>query len=831
MSIARVCIFDLPYHADRLFDYRIPTELEGSVLPGSLVSVPFGKGNRGIPAVVFEITDTTELDSLKPISSVARNGPMIGTEQLRLAAFLKSHTLCSYGDAVKVQVPSAAFSKVTECVRTTGKRFLPGSSETLPSKAAAVLGYLEEKGDIPLSKLSGEFGDAILKTVSFLAKEGYVERFSIVKEPSSVKKTAVISLAVSDEVVRDILTGGGQTGIRLRSPTQISIIEALLKKKTMDFDDLAAETGCKNVQVLTLEKKGILSREEFETYRDPYAGRVKVEDSDIELSNEQTEAFNALKELYFSREPKAALLHGVTGSGKTSVIKKLIDSVRSDGRGVIMLVPEIALTPQAVSIFRSYYGDSVAVLHSRLSNGERYDAWRRIRDGLADVVIGTRSAVFAPVKDLGLIVIDEEQEHTYKSESDPKYSAHDVARFRCAENGALMLLASATPSFESYYKAVSGRYSLIKLKSRYGGATLPKVELCDMRSERAVGNVSSLSAPLVSRLTETVENGEQAIVFLNRRGYNHTVSCMACGEAVMCPNCSVSMTYHVRDKGSSEQYGVLMCHYCGTTQRIPEKCPSCGREHFRHAGSGTQRVEEEIQKLIPGARIARMDADTTSGKGSYGEILEGFRRGDTNILLGTQMVTKGHDFPKVTLVGVLDADLSIHMDDYRATERTFSMLTQVVGRAGRKGGDEGIALIQTLNPYNDVIRDAVSQNYEAFFEREIKLRREVVFPPFCDIAVITVSSQDESLLAIAAAGLDKLMRKLALEKYSDVALQAFGPFETPVYKVRNMFRMRMVLKCRLNKRTREMLSEILTETGKNSKRQVTVGIDLNPEEV
>lgn len=831
MSIARVCIFDLPYHADRLFDYRIPTELEGSVLPGSLVSVPFGRGNRGIPAVVFEITDTTELDSLKPISSVARNGPMIGTEQLRLAAFLKSHTLCSYGEAIKVQVPSAAFSKVTECVRTKGKRILPGSGEALPPKAAAVLGYLEEKGDVPLSKLSGEFGDGIPKTVSYLAKEGYVERFSIVKEPSSVKKTAVISLAVSDEVAKDILTGGGQTGIRLRSPMQISIIKTLLGKKAMDLEDLAAETGCKNVQVLTLEKKGILSREEFETYRDPYAGRAKTEGSDIVLSDEQTEAFGALKELYLSHEPKAALLHGVTGSGKTSVIKKLIDSVRSDGRGVIMLVPEIALTPQAVSIFRSYYGDSVAVLHSRLSNGERYDAWRRIRDGFADVVIGTRSAVFAPVKDLGLIVIDEEQEHTYKSESDPKYSAHDVARFRCAENGALMLLASATPSFESYYKAVSGKYSLIKLKTRYGGATLPKVELCDMRSERAVGNVSSLSEPLVSRLSETVENGEQAIVFLNRRGYNHTVSCMACGEAVMCPNCSVSMTYHVKGKGSSEQYGVLMCHYCGTTLRIPEKCPSCGKEHFRHTGSGTQRVEEEIQKLIPGARIARMDADTTSGKGSYGEILEGFRRGDTNILLGTQMVTKGHDFPKVTLVGVLDADLSIHMDDYRATERTFSMLTQVVGRAGRKGGEEGVALIQTLNPYNDVIRDAVSQNYEAFFEREIKLRREVVFPPFCDIAVITVSSQDESLLAIAASGLDKLIRKLALEKYSDVALQAFGPFETPVYKVRNMFRMRMVLKCRLNKRTREMLSEVMTETGKNSKRQVTVGIDLNPEEV
>lgn len=831
MSIARVCIFDLPYHADRLFDYRIPMELEGSVLPGSLVSVPFGKGNRGISAVVFEITDTTELDSLKPISSVARNGPMVGAEQLSLAAFLKSHTLCSYGEAIKVQVPSAAFSKVTECVRTTGKRILPGTGETLPSKAAAVLGYLEEKGDLPLSKLSGEFGDGILKTVSFLAKEGYVERFSIVKEPSSVKKTAVISLAVSDEVARDIITGGGQTGIRLRSPMQISIIETLLEKETMDIEDLAAETGCKNVQVLTLEKKGILSREEFETYRDPYAGRVKTEDSDIELSKDQTEAFDALKELYFSHEPKAALLHGVTGSGKTSVIKKLIDSVRSDGRGVIMLVPEIALTPQAVSIFRSYYGDSVAVLHSRLSNGERYDAWRRIRDGRADVVIGTRSAVFAPVKDLGLIVIDEEQEHTYKSESDPKYSAHDVARFRCAENGALMLLASATPSFESYYKAISGKYSLIKLKTRYGGATLPKVELCDMRSERAVGNISSLSAPLVSRLTETVENGEQAIVFLNRRGYNHTVSCMACGEAVMCPNCSVSMTYHVKGKGSSEQYGILMCHYCGTTLRMPEKCPSCGKEHFRHTGSGTQRVEEEIQKLIPGAKTARMDADTTSGKGSYGEILEGFRRGDTNILLGTQMVTKGHDFPKVTLVGVLDADLSIHMDDYRAAERTFSMLTQVVGRAGRKGGEEGVALIQTLNPYNDVIRDAISQNYEAFFEREIKLRREVVFPPFCDIAVITVSSQDESLLATAAAGLDKLIRKLAIEKYSDVALQAFGPFETPVYKVRNMFRMRMVLKCRLNKRTREMLSEVLTETGKNSKRQVTVGIDLNPEEV
>ncbi|MBQ8439205.1 MAG: primosomal protein N', partial [Clostridia bacterium] len=524
-------------------------------------------------------------------------------------------------------------------------------------------------------------------------------------------------------------------------------------------------------------------------------------------------------------EPRAALLHGVTGSGKTSVMTALIDRLLEKGRGVIVLLPEIALTPQSVSIFCARYGDRVSVIHSALSAGERYDAFCRIRRGDSDVVIGTRSAVFAPVKNLGAIIIDEEQEHTYKSDQNPKYHARDIARYRCNHHKALMLLASATPSLESYRKAKEGVYTLIRLTKRFGGAELPRVEIADMREESGKGNLSPMGEKLARELVRVTDAEEQSILFLNRRGYNHFLSCRSCGGAVTCPGCSVAMTYHTRKGTYSE--GDMVCHWCGRRMPLPKVCPTCKSEHLARMGFGTQRVEEELQALLPKAQILRMDTDTTTSKFAYDEMLSRFRSHGADVLLGTQMVTKGHDFPDVTLVGVLLADASLYLDDYRAAERTFAMLTQVIGRAGR-GKKKGMAVIQTNNPDSEVIRLACAQDFDSFYEREIRLRKLLVFPPFCDIALLTLTGSDENILLRGSTMLSQSVKELAEGDYKDVELITFGPFEAPVYRVDNRYRMRMVIKCRLQKRTLSMFAELLCAFSRKVGRKLNLSIDFNP---
>lgn len=838
-DIAQVYVLDIPYHADKLYSYFIPPNIEKKAVVGALVRVPFGGANSFRQGIIFSLTDTADYKKLKPILSVSNEEPLLDEELMNLCLFLKSHTLCTFGEAVRSVVPAGAFSKIADYVKVSETKRPDPMKPDISMKSAAVYNYIAQYGKVSVSKLSVEFPDDYGKWLAPLVKAGYVERISGLGG-TNTKKKITVSLAMSKEDTLDVISGAYGPSIKLRSPMHAAILKTLADLGPLDATELYAKLGCNRVQLASLEKRGLLTMTSEEVFRNPYGGRGDGTSEDIVLSEEQSRAFKTLEGLYAEEGPRAALLHGVTGSGKTSVIKKMIDRVRADGKGVIMLVPEIALTPQAVAVFCGYYGDSVSVLHSRLSQGERYDAWRRIRDGLSDVVIGTRSAIFAPLKNIGLIVIDEEQENTYKSDTDPKYQAHDVASYRCGVHGALMLLASATPTLVSYNKAVSGKYTLVKLKERYGGATLPKVEVCDMRREALGGNSSPVSMQLLSRLSETVQSGKQAIVFLNRRGYNSSVTCMSCGETVMCPECSVAMTYHLKrnsfltresamaNSASYENNGVLMCHYCGYTQPVPKRCPSCDKEHFRYIGCGTEKLEEELLRLIPGVKISRMDMDTTSGKMSHEDIIEEFRSGKTQILLGTQMVAKGHDFPRVTLVGVIGADSSLYLDDYRAGERTFSMLTQVIGRAGRKGGDEGIAVVQTTNPYSEVMRDSFNQDYETFFEREIKLRKNLVFPPFCDIAVLTLSSNSESLLSAAAVVLSDCLRDILARSYSDVGLQAFGPFDAPVYRVRNVCRMRMVLKCKLNRRTKEMLSELLTYFGQNAKKNVTLSVDFNP---
>ena len=467
----------------------------------------------------------------------------------------------------------------------------------------------------------------------------------------------------------------------------------------------------------------------------------------------------------------------------------------------------------------------MAVIHSALSAGERFDTYNKIKSGAADVVIGTRSAVFAPLPSLGLIIIDEEQEHTYKSDMNPKYHARDIARYRCAHNKALMLLASATPSLESYRKAEEGKYSLIKLTKRFGEAKLPRVTIYDMRPESQAGNLSPLGSLLCRRLIENKKSGGQSILFLNRRGYNNFLSCRACGEAIKCPVCSVSMTYHTI--GNSYERGELRCHWCGRRITLPEECPSCHSPHLVRMGYGTQRIEQELSSLLPDASILRMDTDTASTKHAYEDMLGNFKRHESDVLLGTQMVTKGHDFPDVTLVGVLLADSSLYLDDYRANERTFAMITQVVGRAGR-ASKSGEAIIQTNNPDHECIKLACAQDYEAFYKSEIRLRRLLVFPPFCDIAMLTLTSADERELLRASGVLAGMIKELSEKEYSDTPMIFFGPFEAPVYKVENKYRMRIIAKCKLNKRSRAFFADILTRFSRSGTKKLSLSIDFNP---
>ena len=632
-----------------------------------------------------------------------------------------------------------------------------------------------------------------------------------------VKKTCVLTL--SPEEADALLAAKGRAG--LRSEGQRLVVEYLKSIGSADIELIRATPGVSYANISALADKGIIKIIQSESIRNPYAEYARIRDnSEIVLSSAQQTAYDTIESELLSDEARAALLFGVTGSGKTKVIMKAIDKTLSEGRRVIMLVPEIALTPQTVNIFCRRYGERVAVIHSSLSQGERFDAWRRIKRGEVDLVIGTRSAIFAPLDNIGMIVIDEEHEHTYKSESDPKYHARDIAAYRCGKNKALMLLASATPSLESFYKAKTGVYTLVPLRERYGGVRLPDAIIVDMREELRLGNTSPISDRLLKSLNSVYENEKQAILFLNRRGYSTQISCKECGEVLSCPRCSVSLTYHNGKDG-----GKLLCHMCGYSERVPKVCPSCSADKLSFLGYGTQKLEAELNKYIPDMSVLRMDADTTGTKMSYDRMLEDFREGRHDILLGTQMVAKGHDFPRVTLVGVALADTSLYVSDFRAAEKTFSLLTQVIGRAGR-ATDGGIAVIQTYAPKNEVIRLACLQDYEKFYEGEIALRRELSYPPFCDIVNLTLTSEDEEELLRESKHLsDTLLSKLSGE-LGKLPFIVFGPFEAQVYKINEKYRMRMVVKCKLNKQSRGLFHELLCEF--STSRKVTLAVDMNP---
>lgn len=607
------------------------------------------------------------------------------------------------------------------------------------------------------------------------------------------------------------------------TPKQQSVYELLCDVGSAGVSEVCEFCSVGKGVLDNLVKYGICEYFEKEVYRTPYKNvSENGEMSPINLSEVQQNAFNTYLKLMDTGG--TGLLYGVTGSGKTQVYLKLIDEAISRGKDVIVLVPEISLTPQMLYIFHSRYGKKVALMHSGLSIGERTDEYKRADRGEAKIIVGTRSAVFAPVHNLGLIVMDEEQEHTYKSERTPRYNARDVANFRCRYNNALFLMTSATPSVESYSAAVKGKYVLCEINERYGDSKLPEIVTVDMKKEIAQGNKSPISKTLQSLIADNLDKHKQTILLINRRGYNTFIACNSCGHVITCPNCSISLTYHSYNNR-------LMCHYCGYSKPLDNVCPECGKNSIRYSGYGTQRIENELERLFPDASVLRMDADTTSAKFSHQKLFDAFSRGDYDILIGTQMVAKGLDFPNVTLVGVVNADNSLYDESYLANERSFDLITQVVGRSGRRA-EAGKAVIQTINPYNDVIEYASKQDYKSFFANEIQLRKLLTYPPFCDIYFISFICENENKAALCAKSFFENLVELNKTDYVNEKLIVLGPSPSKISKLKNNYRYGLTLKCKNSKSVRKMLNDILKNIGKIKEyKSVSVSVDLNPYEL
>lgn len=815
LKIAKVAVEGTLYHFDMEFDYIIPENIDTNNLVGSRVLVPFGLGNKKKHGVVFEVVSGKLDEKIKPIYAVLDKAPLLSVEMISLARWMKRRYYCTLFDAVKTMLPSGINRKLINYYKLSGNiNFL--EKFDLNDIEINIIEILKKKDKfISYKKLQLETSvDNLDKILLRLKKLGI-----ILQKEDSINKVSDASIKMVS--VTDI---GKVENLNLKlTQKQRKVYDAIKACSEISVKEVCYYTGVTASVVDSLVKKGIVYYFENQVYRNPYKNIEKLYNKeDILLSDEQKTSFNNLYKEYTSGKASVSLLYGVTGSGKTAVFMKLIEAVRKDKKGIIVMVPEIALTSSLIRQFHQRFGEKVAVFHSGLSVGERADEWKRVKNGDADIAIGTRSAVFAPFENLGLIIMDEEQEYTYKSDSSPRFHARDIAKFRCKQNNTLLVLASATPSIESYYMALNGRYSLNTISRRYGQANLPKVKIVDLNEEINKGNNSAFSEILIKELVENLQNNKQSIILMNRRGYNTFASCRACNEVLTCPNCSISLTYHSAN-------GRLMCHYCGYSVEFTDECPNCHEHEIRYLGFGTQKIEEDLQKVVPEARILRMDADTTMAKFSHDRKFRLFSEGKYDIMIGTQMVAKGLDFDNVTLVGVLSADQSLYNNDFRSYERTFSLLTQVVGRAGR-GNYAGRAIIQTYTPENSVISLAAQQNYDEFYNSEIKMRKAMLYPPFVDLCVICFSGKNQERILSAAKDFFNMLRKLASKDYSELPLRVLEPSQTTIIKLNNKYRYKLIIKFRNSRRFQELISRLLVWFEKDKKySEVSVYVDVNPD--
>lgn len=804
---ALVAVSNASFAFDKPFSYLVPQTLVSAVLPGTRVIVPFGRSNRKRTGIVLEVGIADENDSrLKSIAAAPDGEPALNNEMLELVFWLRENTFCTYYDAVKCMIPSGMNINISESYSLTDK----GSDEIQDKRQLEVYNKIAESSDIEAE-------------VSDLKKKGYSAEIDILSLNGFIKcsldskykvgNSTVLMMKLTDRYLSD------PDAFSLTAK-QKQLADVLAFKDSISQKEACYLCGVGKTVAKKLIEKGAAEEYEAETYRTVVQkNKNTLSADDIILSEAQQKVFESVREQIDLKKPECFLLHGVTGSGKTSVFKKLIAHCICSGRQALLMIPEISLTPQIVSQFQKLFGETVAVIHSGLSQGQRMDEYKRIKRGLAQIAIGTRSAVFAPFDNIGLIIVDEEGERSYKSDSSPRYSAIEVAKRRCRTHNSTLLLASATPSIESYYYAGRGIYKLLELKERYSGSVLPQVGIVDMNLEREEGNTSEFSSILIDEINENLKNKEQTILLLNRRGYHTIISCCHCHTPVYCPNCSIPLTYHkVND--------TLMCHYCGHSQSMVEACPQCGGTSLKQTGFGTQKLEEQLTELFPSARVLRMDADTTMSRHSYEKNFKDFGKGLYDIMIGTQMIGKGLDFPNVTLVGILSVDKALFAGDFRSYERTFSLAAQVVGRCGR-GEKKGRAYLQTFMPEHYVLNLAAQQNYISFYNEEIAIRKALIFPPVCDVCIIGISSEDDTKAEGAAKKLLEII-KGHVSGGIKFPLRVLGPVRCTYGKINGKFRWRMILKCKNNEEFREFARTILYDFNKFSEyAKVSIYADIN----
>ena len=803
--IARIAVAAAVYAIDKPYSYRIPAGMD--LRPGMRVRVPFGPGNRRTEGVALCV-ETGEEEGLKSVDEALDAEPLLSERMLRLAGFLRERYFCTFYDAVRAILPAGLWFTEDGTLSLTDP--LPEDWEAKtrrkPEAQGLIRALAELGGSAPERQLRAMLPELDLSdAIRYLSGKKLLQVDYSLKRRVRDRMDLFVRLEVSSAEAMEYSARRAKS-----APLQRAVLELLCQMGSACAKDVCYFTGASMPTLRRLEKLGLVSFFSCEVLR-----RAKIvparSEGPVELNEDQAAAFSGLSKQMAQPEPGVALLYGVTGSGKTAVYIRLIECCLASGRQAILLVPEIALTPQLLGTMAAHFGDRVAVLHSSLSIAERYDEWKRVRAGRAELVVGTRSAVFAPVPKLGLVIVDEEHEHTYKSENTPYYHARETAIYRGSAEKALVVLGSATPAVESMYRAKAGVYQLYTLPRRYSGASLPEVRIVDMKREIRAGNGGVLSRELLARMREGHEKGKKTILFLNRRGSSRMAVCVECGFVPQCPRCSVHLTYHAANRRR-------MCHYCGYSEPASDRCPECG-SRLKYVGYGTQAVCDALAREAPELSCLRMDADAVSAANPHEKILSRFEKEDIPVLIGTQMVTKGLNFEDVTLVGVLDADAALYVDHFRASETAFAMMTQVIGRAGRFR-DAGTAVIQTMTPENPVITQAARQDYDAFYEKEIELRRIRRCPPFCDLITITFAGQDEDRVRAGAAGLRSAFEgALRTEDYRTLDVQLLGPAPAPVTRINNTYRYRLTL-CGHNSRTlRALVADYLRQFSKDRRNK------------
>lgn len=812
-DMVKVAVSAAPYSIDKPYSYLVPESLAAAAVPGVRVMVPFGRGNKESEGLILARVQEPKLPGSKALRQVLDPEPVLDKAGIDLALWMRGRYFCTVFEAVKTILPAGLWYGLREIWSLAMEPETARSAAVGIPGAWQVLDLLEKQGGkADIRVLRDALGDGAEKPLKAMKKAEILTCETDAKRKIADKSHRMVELAVNTEDAYALTKPK-----RRSAPARYEVVNFLATAGRTPAAEVSYYTGASARTLKAMEKAGLIAFSEEEELRVPSLDDVEP-GPEIVLNEEQQRAFEEILGRVQAAKPSVTLLHGVTGSGKTQVYLRLVQETLALGKTAMVLVPEIVLTPQMMRKFSSYFGSRVAMLHSSLKMTERYDQWKRIRRGEVDVVLGTRSALFAPLKNLGLIIMDEEQEGSYQSENVPRYDAREVAKYLCVREKAALVFGSATPTVETAWAAEQGNYQKALLRRRYNENALPEVLIADLRQEILNGNPGLISTPLRQELEKNLAAGEQSILFLNRRGSSRMLLCGECGYVPQCPRCSTAMTYHSAN-------GRLMCHYCGHSEPAADTCPECGG-WMKHVGAGTQKVEEELRELFPEAGILRMDADTTAG--GHEEILQTFERERVPILLGTQMVAKGLDFENVTLVGVLSADISLYVDNYRAAERTFSLLTQVVGRAGR-GGKTGRAVIQTYTPGNDVIRCAARQDYDAFYESEIRMRRLRRYPPFADLFTVTVSGTEEGRVLRAAVSVRETLRQLCRRpELATGEPEVLGPAPAPVVKVNNRFRYRCTLVGKNDKATREMLAWLQKDFAKDSaNRGMNLFVDHN----